>query len=227
MLDHWRSEASHNSLLLTCKDLVQAFADGVKASEAFKITSVDYKFIDFVPSEKKDLIVCYLKPASLPMCLTDSHSWVLALHDRRRANLGSHAAASASQALTGIDIRACLVPNFRAPQSATVRGAIIDRIAAADIPAPDGAADDNNMTSNADLPWETKMFRGWRCSYRMERPEEEQPHMYRRRLRRKLAACAGVSHRLRNCPRREAIQTLVAKAEAKAALKRKVRDIVE
>lgn len=141
----------------------------------------------FTPPKRSEVKTITLRPSSLPASITDCHCWSFIVFDRRRKSF-----INASNVATGITVRCHMVdPNARMPKEFSCQPRIMIRseadeaseplLAIEDAP-PLTAADNLVLAADADadqdqvtchIPIETKIYNGWKVSYKKLSPETE------------------------------------------------------
>ncbi len=208
---HWRKQLSFKEIVSGVRDVVRAF----RAGSATNTADATCWLLDFVPPPKWSVELWTLVPSSLACNLTDCHSWTIAFQDQRRRSLGARAAGS--DVLTGVKVRAHMLPGIRAPEHMSGFPRVQEKVFAADPPLdPSELNKFSDVVSNDDFPIDCQEFRGWRCSFRQELPEQTPASSYNSRLAKKQRAFEPISHQIPTVLRRLPLEARLQRAEAQA-----------
>ena len=164
-------------------------------------------FVDFMPPEKKDVVVAKIVLASVPCKITQCYSFDMIFHDSRRVNVLGR--GDEALTCTGIELRCTMLPGLRAGAEKTTRKARIEFDCESSDEEDDVGPAGPVVADNAAVPITSMMCNGWRVSYRTRQPDVPGWQNFRPALRRRFRAMAGIASQFPRSKRKASIAELV------------------
>lgn len=186
-LSQQASEKSHARDIVTISDLVATFEEAAELRQKTKGTFALEEFIEHDPPEMTKVPMIqftestWRATASVQAC----YSWHARLTDSRR--LTPYGRGFLRTTMTAIDFKAMLLTGMRGADHRTTHPQVIDEM---EPPPPE------NDEVPIPLGMETKIFRGWRVSYRFQQAEVVDRQKIKDKLVRKADAMIEVLPRL-------------------------------
>ena len=170
-------------MLATVADLIEAWREGFEMAKKSDPLYPDETSIDYVPAEKTLLAMWDFHNSDWPAPIKACHEWSTSVLDRRRKRYKSRNGAM----LTSVRVNAHMIPNGTAPytRSTNLRLEPVDNKA-----APEDCEKQEVPAGvfSSEISLATRYVNSWRCSYRLEKPEQIPAEDFKPRLRRKLDA---------------------------------------
>jgi hypothetical protein len=214
-LEHSLAETSNREVLAELDDVIATWQDLARChmAEQRTTTCTDY-FENFFPLKKEDYPVHDFRMRSWMVPIQSCYQWSWTLVDSRRQSLWG--SGERADQLTGVLQRAHLVSGVRCSASRSCHPL---RLVPTAPPEPEEDHDEELEGEDATLQVHTRIFLGWRCSYRTEMAEQVDEPRILRRLSKKSKDLECVRPAMDVAPRVRPLALRVQAAVASAARK--------
>jgi hypothetical protein len=211
-LNHWVQQSLALGDLNDCDDVVEAWrhhaADEVRVLD---LPEPRHRFTNFKPPPRSAIKIMQFTNKSFDVPITGCHSWSWTILDKRR--LSFRGAGLDVNTLTGLSMKALLLPGFRAVAERTTRPVVAFEGFVPDIVVAATDDDDEDDRDLDDEPREaTRISDGWRIAYRLDQQEKIVPAKQRARLERKHKSLKPLLDRLPQGARRASLEAMAARA---------------
>jgi hypothetical protein len=179
-LSRERLDAAQTTCLTDPEDLVKLHGDRHEQRKAADPSIATERYILFWPPEKKEIMTRVFRLDKIPVPLRSCYSWSFTRKDFRRKTLMG--AGAMRDTLKNVDARAVVLSTNSKP--VPVFELVLEKPAEAGV---EEAADEEGEepVEEEAVNHQTKLWRGWKMSYRMQEPDKVEPSKHVKQMERK------------------------------------------